>query len=163
APAGGTSMFTDNETNPARVPGARRSSPRRFFKDAFHRRIVRGDQGATNSALVGTKAAIDYRFPAIPPGGTVELLFPLTDQPHPPPPLGGRAPPHRPPPARARPLLPPHPPPPPPRRRAPHPAPGFRRPALDQDGLPLRRRRLARRRHPPPPPPPTRAAGAQPP
>src|SRR5262249_42900984 len=57
-------------------------------KDAFHRRIVTGEDG-TNPALVGTKAAIHYRFEAVPPGGSVMLRMRLTAAQSPEAPLEG--------------------------------------------------------------------------
>jgi hypothetical protein len=79
APAGGAPLFTDNETNLARL-GARFGPGRaRFAKDAFHRHIVNGEP-STNPERVGTRAAVHYRFPAVPPGGSVVLRLRLTDE-----------------------------------------------------------------------------------
>ncbi len=72
--------FTDNETNPARVRrpgGGRDGTP--YVKDAFHRHLVRGEP-CLNPRQVGTRAAMHYHFPAVPPGGSVKLLLRLTDR-----------------------------------------------------------------------------------
>src|SRR5262249_13359987 len=50
--------FTENETNQARLYGARNDAP--YVKDAFHARVIGGDVRATNPAKVGTKAALHY-------------------------------------------------------------------------------------------------------
>lgn len=60
APAGGTPLFTDNETNVSRLYGVERADGRRFFKDAFDRRVVHGEDSC-NSAGVGTRACVHYR------------------------------------------------------------------------------------------------------
>ena len=51
-------VFTENETNFARVFQTRNESP--FVKDAFHRYLVGGDKNAVNPGRTGTKAAIIY-------------------------------------------------------------------------------------------------------
>jgi hypothetical protein len=48
-------LFTDNDTNVARLYGT--SAPGRFFKDAFHERVVGGRREAVNPELRGTKVA----------------------------------------------------------------------------------------------------------
>ena len=79
APLGGQPMFTDNESNPARVPTHRaRPGDSKFFKDAFHRRIVNQDD-VTNPAMVGSKAAIHYRLGSLQPGETATLHFRFSD------------------------------------------------------------------------------------
>ncbi len=52
-------LFTENETG---------------TKDAFHRTLVDGDEGAANPKFVGTKAALDARW-VVPAGQTVELVL----------------------------------------------------------------------------------------
>src|SRR5438094_950225 len=47
-PAGTRLLFTDNETNGPRVFGLGAQSRSAFTKEAFHRRIVDGDEGAVN-------------------------------------------------------------------------------------------------------------------
>ncbi len=48
-------LFTENETNAARLFAAENTGP--FVKDAFHDHVVRGQTGAVNAKRVGTKAA----------------------------------------------------------------------------------------------------------
>jgi hypothetical protein len=55
-PPGTRLLFTDNETNGPRVFGPAAQSRSAFTKEAFHRRIVDGDEGAVNPAMRGTKA-----------------------------------------------------------------------------------------------------------
>ncbi len=58
-------LFSENETNVARLFGAQNAQP--FVKDAFHRAVIHGARGAVNPAEEGTKAAIHYVL-NIPPG-----------------------------------------------------------------------------------------------
>jgi hypothetical protein len=51
-------LFTDNETNNARLYGAPNASP--YVKDAFHEFLVHGRAEAVNPAETGTKAAAYY-------------------------------------------------------------------------------------------------------
>ena len=60
-------LFTDNDTNVARLFGDRNPQP--YVKDAFHRRVVNGDATAVNPAGRGSKAAAWYVLP-IPAGGS---------------------------------------------------------------------------------------------
>ncbi|MGN6392363.1 MAG: MGH1-like glycoside hydrolase domain-containing protein [Gemmatimonadales bacterium] len=57
-------LFTENETNFARLYGAANPTP--FVKDAFHRAVTQGEISAVNAAETGTKAAFHYilRIPA---------------------------------------------------------------------------------------------------
>ncbi len=48
-------LFTENETNTERLYGY--AAPRPFYKDAFHRYLIEGQQNAVNPAETGTKAA----------------------------------------------------------------------------------------------------------
>jgi hypothetical protein len=57
-PGGPALLFTENETNVARLFGTPNAQP--FVKDGFHRAVVEGDQSAVNPAEEGTKAAIHY-------------------------------------------------------------------------------------------------------
>src|SRR2546430_5182794 len=59
-------LFTDNETNVARLFGAPNPVP--YVKDAFHDYVVHGRADAVNPEGVGTKAACHYRLEN-PPGG----------------------------------------------------------------------------------------------
>jgi hypothetical protein len=63
-------LFTDNETNVARLFGV--SNPTPWVKDAFHEAVVHGRRDAVNPAEVGTKAAAHWRLD-VPAGGTVVL------------------------------------------------------------------------------------------
>jgi hypothetical protein len=58
-------LFTENETNVERLYGVPNAQP--YVKDAFHRTVIGGDQGAVNPAEEGTKAALHYGL-TIPPG-----------------------------------------------------------------------------------------------
>ncbi len=51
-------LFTENETNYARLFGAANPSP--YVKDAFHELVVHGREEAVNPAKTGTKAAAYY-------------------------------------------------------------------------------------------------------
>src|SRR5438552_2045607 len=55
-PAEAELLFTDNETNGARVFGPWATSRSRFTKDAFHRFVVNGERDAVNPSQTGTKA-----------------------------------------------------------------------------------------------------------
>jgi hypothetical protein len=72
-------LFTENDTNHARLFGAPNSSP--YVKDAFHRAIVNGETGATNPAQEGTKCAALYAFD-IPSGETAVVRLRLTQSMH---------------------------------------------------------------------------------
>ena len=48
-------LFTENESNNARLFGGQNAAP--YVKDAFHRLLVQGEEGAVNPALLGTKVA----------------------------------------------------------------------------------------------------------
>ncbi len=58
--AGGTPLFTENETNTQRLWGVANNSP--FVKDAFHRWVINGETSAVNPQTRGTKAAIHYKL-----------------------------------------------------------------------------------------------------
>jgi hypothetical protein len=53
-------LFTDNETNIARLFGGQNATP--YVKDAFHERVVGGRTAATNPAGTGTKCAPHHAF-----------------------------------------------------------------------------------------------------
>jgi len=57
-------LFTDNETNRERLFGVPNATP--WVKDAFHRRVVDGEQGAVNPEREGTRFAAWYRGEAEP-------------------------------------------------------------------------------------------------
>jgi len=73
-----TLLFTENETNFARVFGLAppSDSAHRFFKDAFHEHVVGGANQAVNPALEGTKVAAHYQLD-VPPSGEVVLKLRL--------------------------------------------------------------------------------------
>jgi len=56
-----TFLFTDNESNAAKLWKAKNAS--RYVKDAFHEYVVRGDVHAVNPAEEGTKAAALFKLP----------------------------------------------------------------------------------------------------
>jgi hypothetical protein len=59
-PAGGTLLFTDNETNAPRVYGEGALSSGPYLKDAFHNHIVNGEP-CVNPAQVGTKSCVHLK------------------------------------------------------------------------------------------------------
>ncbi len=67
-------LFTENETNVERLFGV--PNPSAYVKDAFHRRVVQGEQTAVNPAQTGTKAAAWFRL-SIEPGASVTLRLRL--------------------------------------------------------------------------------------
>ena len=78
AQAGGVPLFTDNETNMPRVFGPAHRNRTAYVKDAFHRHLIDGEP-CTNPDQIGTKAAIHYRFDAVPPGGSVVVRLRLSN------------------------------------------------------------------------------------
>ncbi len=68
-------LFTENDTHAERLFGSPSESP--FVKDAFHRRVVDGEESAVNPARVGTKAAAWYRL-ELPPGGSAVIRWRLS-------------------------------------------------------------------------------------
>ncbi|MBI1892998.1 MAG: glucosidase, partial [Candidatus Rokubacteria bacterium] len=70
-------LFTENETNLRRLHGV--ENAHLFVKDAFHSYLIRGEKGATNPALEGTKAALDYRLD-LGPGQSTVMRLRLSDQ-----------------------------------------------------------------------------------
>ena len=67
-------LFTENETNQGRVFGG--ETPAGFFKDAFHERIVHGQESAVNPKRTGTKMCAHYEL-EIPAGGVREIKLRL--------------------------------------------------------------------------------------
>jgi len=59
-------LFTGNDTNTERLWGSPNAAP--YVKDAFHRYVIAGEQGAVNPAKSGTKAAARYTV-EVPAGG----------------------------------------------------------------------------------------------
>ncbi len=76
--AGGAPLFTDNETNKAKVYGAAAADGRIYCKDAFHRHIVNGEV-CVNPEMRGTKACINYEH-IVPAGGQVRIELRMTPQ-----------------------------------------------------------------------------------
>jgi len=68
-------LFTENETNVARLFGAPNASP--YVKDAFHEYVVHGRTDVVNPEGIGTKAAAHYVL-TLPPGGEARLHLRLT-------------------------------------------------------------------------------------
>ncbi|MCC7386467.1 MAG: glucosidase [Deltaproteobacteria bacterium] len=69
-------LFTENESNTERLWGVPSYTP--YVKDAFHRYLVNGEQGAVNHATIGSKVAVHYRFD-LPPGASVSVPLRLFD------------------------------------------------------------------------------------
>ena len=67
-------LFTENETNFARVYGA--ANPQPYVKDAFHEYLIGGRHDAVNPAGRGTKAAAHYRR-TVAPGAELTLRLRL--------------------------------------------------------------------------------------
>ncbi len=76
--AGGTPLFTDNESNKAALYGAKAADDRRYFKDAFHRHIVNGDP-SVNPEMQGTKVCVNY-VRMIPAGGRVKIELRISQE-----------------------------------------------------------------------------------
>ncbi len=68
-------LFTENESNNARLFGSHNASP--YVKDAFHDHLIRGDAAAVNPAGCGTKAASHHRL-QVPAGATQTLRLRLS-------------------------------------------------------------------------------------
>jgi hypothetical protein len=75
APVAPALLFTENETNTARLFGVPNATP--YVKDAFHACVVEGRADAVNPALVGTKAAYHYRLD-VPARASVVVRLRLT-------------------------------------------------------------------------------------
>jgi hypothetical protein len=69
-------LFTENETNNARLFKGRNRSP--YVKDAFHEYVVHQNRSAVNPDQTGTKMAAHYRFD-LGPGQSATLKLRLTD------------------------------------------------------------------------------------
>lgn len=68
-------LFTDNETNTARLYGQPNANP--YVKDAFDRYLVHGETDAVNPGRTGTRACALYRL-EIPAGGCAAARLRLT-------------------------------------------------------------------------------------
>ena len=71
-------LFTENESNAARLWGASNPSP--YVKDGIHRFVVEGDGGAVNPAHQGTKVAAWHRL-SIPAGQAARIDLVLSGRP----------------------------------------------------------------------------------
>ncbi len=74
-------LFTDNETNPKRVPRnewSDLSAPSGYFKDGINDYIVNGDMEAVNPARIGTKASAHYPL-LLGPGKHITMRLRLTN------------------------------------------------------------------------------------
>ena len=69
-------LFTENETNVARLFGGKNASP--YVKDAFHEYVVGQRKDAVNPAQTGTKLAVHHRL-HLGAGESVTLRMRLTD------------------------------------------------------------------------------------
>src|SRR5579871_5061319 len=69
-------LFTDNETNSLALWNY---GDVQYTKDAFHRRVIRGDENAVNPANLGTKACAWYRF-NLAPGQSESIRMRLTER-----------------------------------------------------------------------------------
>jgi hypothetical protein len=70
-------LFTENQTNAARLFGAPNDSP--CVKDAFHDYVIRGAVDAVNPHHCGTKMAAHHRL-IVPAGGSVALRLRLAPE-----------------------------------------------------------------------------------
>ena len=70
-------LFTENETNVARLWGQANPSP--YVKDAFHEYVVSGKREAVNPSKTGTKAAPHYVL-EVPGGGSKVVRLRLSDK-----------------------------------------------------------------------------------
>jgi hypothetical protein len=77
APSDGEALFTENESNAVRLYGCG-SNTKPFVKDAFHRRLVHGED-CTNPAKTGTKACARFVY-QVPPSESVVLRLRLTPE-----------------------------------------------------------------------------------
>jgi hypothetical protein len=69
-------LFTENETNNARLFNGRNRSP--YVKDAFHEYVIRQNKSAVNPDQIGTKMAAHYVL-NLAPGQSATLKLRLTD------------------------------------------------------------------------------------
>jgi hypothetical protein len=79
AQSGARPLFTDNETNAARVFGPQAASRSPWVKDAFHRYVI-GAENCLNPAQTGTKAGLHYGGIQVPAGGAVTLRLRLSNR-----------------------------------------------------------------------------------
>jgi len=77
SPVEPTLLFTENETNVARLFAS--PNPQPYVKDAFHEFLVHGRKDAVNPREVGTKAAVHY-FVEVPGRGEVTVRLRLSSE-----------------------------------------------------------------------------------
>ncbi len=70
-------LFTENDSNAAVLWGQRNRTL--YVKDAFHRRVVHGEEGSVNPAHVGTKFAA-WHTETVEPGAAMTLELVLSDR-----------------------------------------------------------------------------------
>ncbi|MGB1250817.1 MAG: MGH1-like glycoside hydrolase domain-containing protein [Candidatus Promineifilaceae bacterium] len=70
-------LFTENETNAEKLFNLPNDTP--YVKDAFHRYLINGEQGAVNPAQTGTKAAAHFHR-TVPAKGEITIRLRLTRQ-----------------------------------------------------------------------------------
>ncbi len=71
-PEGAELLFTENES--------RVENGKSFYKDAFHRKVVNGED-ATNKENTGSKAALHYKCDPIPGDSSTTIIFRFTNKP----------------------------------------------------------------------------------
>ncbi|MBL6749419.1 MAG: glucosidase [Nevskia sp.] len=69
-------LFTDNETNAAKLYGPEAAGGRKYFKDGFHHHIV-GGEPSVNPAGSGTKAGLQFTR-SVPAGGSTVVRLRLS-------------------------------------------------------------------------------------
>jgi len=74
--SGGAPIFTDNESNDAKLYGVSDSNGKVYFKDAFHRHIINGEP-SVNPQMTGTKACVNYEK-IVPAGKSVNIDLRMT-------------------------------------------------------------------------------------
>ncbi len=74
AEADGKPLFTDNESNNARL--YKSDDGRKYVKDAFHRHVIHGE-ASVNPELTGTKACV-HHVRSVPAGGSTVIRLRLT-------------------------------------------------------------------------------------
>eukprot|EP00049_Salpingoeca_infusionum_P002430 m.56755 g.56755 ORF g.56755 m.56755 type:complete len:1044 (+) comp11577_c0_seq1:227-3358(+) len=77
--AEGEVWFTNNETNYEACFGS--ENPQPYTKDAFHRRLINGEKGATNPERKGTKCCVHYEFKDVAPGQSKVIRLRLYEAP----------------------------------------------------------------------------------
>lgn len=70
-------LFTENDSNAEMLWGQPNRTP--YVKDAFHRRVVHGDEGAVNPLNTGTKFAA-WHLHTVEPGADITLELVLSDR-----------------------------------------------------------------------------------